>query len=127
VGGPARFSSQFLEWSCGKLAAAGPRARLWIWDTASWHSSQKVRTWIREHTRAGKQAGQQAGQGVRIGRCRLPRKSPGLNPIQPKWAHGKRRGIAPARLLSAAELSDRVCAGFGCPHAPHLAIAADAA
>jgi transposase len=116
-------TSQFLEWSCGKLAAVGKKALLLIWDNASWHISQKVRAWIGAHNRAVKQA----GQGVRIVRCQLPSKSPWLNPIEPKWVHGKRRVAEPARLLSAAELSDRVCAAFACPHESHLAIAANAA
>jgi hypothetical protein len=47
-------------------------------------------------------------RGVRIVACYLPIKSPWLNPIEPKWAHGKRRVIEPARLLTAEELIDRV-------------------
>jgi hypothetical protein len=38
------------------------------------------------------------------------------------WLHAKRRVVEPARLLSAAELIDRVCDAFACPHEPHLAI-----
>jgi hypothetical protein len=116
-------TTEYLEWCCPKLAEAGKTALLLIWDNASWHISQHVRGWIRAHNRAVKQA----GRGVRIVRCQLPSKSPWLNPIEPKWAHGKRRVVEPARLLSAAELSERVCAAFGCPHEPHLAVAANAA
>jgi len=50
----------------------------------------------------------------------LPVKSPWLNPIEPKWLHGKKRVAEPARLLSARELADRVCAAYDCPHEPHL-------
>jgi hypothetical protein len=39
-----------------------------------------------------------------------------------KWVHGKRAIVAPARLLSAQEIADRVCAHFGCSHDAHLAI-----
>ena len=66
--------------------------------------------------------GQAGRHGVRIVTCYLPIKSPWLNPIEPKWLHGKRRVVEPARLLSAAELIDRVCAAFDCPHEPHVAI-----
>ena len=45
--------------------------------------------------------------GVRIVPCFLPTKSPWLNPIEPKWVHGKRRVVEPARLLTAGELETR--------------------
>ncbi len=60
---------------------------------------------------------------MRIVACYLPSKSPWLNAIEPKWIHGKRRVAEPARLLTAQELADRVCADFDCPHEPHLAVA----
>jgi hypothetical protein len=113
----------FLAWSCAKLEAAGKTALLLIWDNASWPISRAVRDWIRGHNRAVKQS----GRGVWIVRCQLPSKSPWLNPIEPKWVHGKRRVVEPARLLTARELSDRVCAAFGCAHEPHLTLAANAA
>jgi transposase len=116
-------TTQFLAWSCTKLEAAGKTALLLVWDNASWHISQAVRGWIRAHNQAVKRA----GRGVRIVRCQLPSKSPWLNPIEPKWAHGKRRVVEPARLLTAAELSERVCAALGCAHEPHLSLAANAA
>jgi DDE superfamily endonuclease len=102
---------EFLEWCCVQLAAAGKEALLLVWDNAPWHISQAVRQWIRAHNRQVK-AG---GQGVRILNCYLPIKSPWLNPIEPKWVHGKRRVVEPARLLTAAELRTRVCAAFDCP------------
>jgi hypothetical protein len=34
--------------------------------------------------------------------------------------HGKKRVAEPDRLLSTAELADRVCAAYDCPHHPHL-------
>jgi hypothetical protein len=52
--------------------------------------------------------------------CHLPVKSPWLNPIVPKWEHGKRAIVEPARPLSAHELADRVCTYMGCSHEPHL-------
>jgi hypothetical protein len=39
-------TTEFLDWSCSKLAAAGKRALLLVWDNASWHLSKEVRTWI---------------------------------------------------------------------------------
>jgi transposase len=102
---------EFLAWCCAKLAAAGKEALLLVWDNAPWHVSQAVRQWIRTHNRQVKAT----GRGVRIIACYLPIKSPWLNPIEPKWAHGKRRVVEPARLLTAAELRSRVCAAFDCP------------
>jgi hypothetical protein len=48
-----------------------------------------------------------SGAGVRIVRCHLPTKSPWLNPIEPKWAHGQRKVVEPARLLPTTELPIR--------------------
>src|SRR5579864_9848550 len=105
-----------LAWCAEQAAALGKRAVLLIWDNASWHESRRVRTWLRAHNRRVKQA----GQGVRLIACFLPVKSPWLNPIEPKWLHGKKRVAEPDRLLSAAELVERVCAAYDCPHYPHL-------
>jgi transposase len=112
------ITTQYLAWCCTKLQADGKTALLLVWDNASWHISAEVRTWIRAHNRQVKQH----GTGVRIVNCPLPTKSPWLNPIEPMWLHGKRRVVEPARLLSAAELIDRVCDAFDCSHEPHLAI-----
>jgi len=109
---------QFLDWCCAKVAALDKRVLALIWDNASWHISQAVRTWIRAHNRQVKAT----GQGVRILVCPLPVKSPWLNPIEPKWLHGKRRVVEPDRTLSAQELADRVCATFDCTHEEHLSI-----
>jgi hypothetical protein len=75
-----------------------------------------VRTWLRAHNRQIKQG----GQGARFIVCYLPVKSPWLNPIEPKWLAGKKRVAEPDRLLAAAELEERVCATYDCPHHPHL-------
>jgi hypothetical protein len=114
---------EYLAWCCAKLEAAGQEALLLVWDNASWHVSRAVRAWIPAHNRRVRWA----GRGVRIVPCYLPTKSPWLNPIEPKWVHGKRRVVEPARLLAAAELIDRVCAAFGCEHVPQLVIPAKVA
>jgi transposase len=116
-------TTAFLGWCCDRLQADGKTALLLVWDNAAWHVSRAVRGWVRDHNRAVKRA----GTGVRIVLCPLPSKSPWLNPIEPKWLHGKRRVAEPARLLTAHELADRVCAAFACTHEPHLSSADDAA
>ena len=83
----------FLAWCSTRLAEQGVTAWLLIWDNASWHKSQVVREWIRRHNRQMKAS----GEGVRIVACLLPSKSPWLNPIEPKWVHGKRAVSEPAR------------------------------
>ena len=102
-------TTAYLEWCCARLQTAGKEALLLVWDNAPWHVSRAVRAWIGAHNRRVKLA----NCGVRIIPCYLPIKSPWLNPIEPKWAHGKRRVLEPARLLSADELIGRVCAAFG--------------
>jgi hypothetical protein len=52
----------------------------------------------------------------------LPKKSPWLNAMEPKWIHGKRKVVEPDGLLGAHELAERVCAAFDCPHYEHLSI-----
>jgi transposase len=106
----------FLAWCAARAQERGKRAVLVIWDNASWHDSQIVRTWLRQHNRQVKRA----GQGVRLISALLPSKSPWLNPIEPKWLHGKRKVMEPHRLLASAELAERVCAVYGCPHEAHL-------
>ena len=113
-------TTQFLEWSCNRLQARGKKALLLVWDNASWHKSHRVRGWIVAHNRRVKDSGSESG--VRIVPCLLPTKSPWLNPIEPKWIHGKRKVTEPKRLLGAYELANRVCEVFGCEHEPHLSI-----
>lgn len=105
----SQVTEDFLAWVCARLGAEGKTALLLVWDNASWHISQRVRTWIKAHNRQAKQQG-----GVRILACRLPSKSPWLNPIEPKWAHGKKAIMEPDRLLTAQEVKERVCDYYGC-------------
>jgi transposase len=84
-----------------------------VWDNASWHISREVRDWIRRHNREVKRT----GHGCRLLVCRLPSRSPWLNPIEPKWVHGKRAVAEPERQLTGAELKERLCDYY---HAPLL-------
>jgi hypothetical protein len=108
----------FLAWSCEQTAARGKTALLLIWDNASWHMSKEVRTWVHAYNRQVKRT----GTGVRLLVCPLPVKSPWLNPIEPKWVHGKRAVVEPDRLLPITELEERVCAYYRCAQLPHLTI-----
>ena len=106
----------FLAWCSTRLAAQGFTALLLIWDNASWHRSQAVQHWIRQHNQQVKRG----AVGVRLVVCPLPSKSPWLNPIEPKWVHGKRAVSEPDRLLRADELEARVCAYYDCEREAHL-------
>jgi transposase len=112
------ITTQFLDWCCAQLQKQGKTAWLLIWDNASWHKSKIVRSWIRQHNI------QVANEktGVRILPLYLPTKSPWLNPIEPKWVHGKRNVVEKDGLLSAQQLVERVYAYYGSPSEPHLAI-----
>jgi DDE superfamily endonuclease len=113
------ITTRFLSWCCGELEAAGKRVLLLIWDNASWHISKEVRRWLGKHNRKVKNG----GEGVRMVSCLLPKHSPWLNAIEPKWVHGKRKVVEfDGGLLGAYELADRVCGAFGCPHHEHLTI-----
>lgn len=78
--------------------------------------SKHVKTWIREHNHTVLQE----KQGVRLIPCWLPTKSPWLNRIEPKWLHGKRSIVEPARLLTTQELRQRICDYFGCEQTTFL-------
>ena len=112
----SQVTEDFLGWVCEQLAAEGKRALLLVWDNASWHVSQRVRAWIKDHNRRVRKEG-----GVRILACFLPIKAPWLNPIEPKWVHGKRAIVEPDRLLAAAEVRQRVCEYYGCEQLQPLA------
>jgi hypothetical protein len=99
----------FLAWLASYFTAQGKRALVLIWDHASWHVSQTVQAWITAHNRHAKHEG-----GCRMIVCRLPSKSPWLNPIEPTWVHGKRAVVEPARVLSMTDLMQRVCAYYQC-------------
>ncbi len=111
----SQVTEDYLGWVCQRLQAEGKTALLLIWDNASWHVSQRVRTWIKAHNRRAKADG-----GVRVVTCYLPVKSPWLNPIEPKWAHGKKAIVEPDRLLTAAEVRERVRVYYGCEPEAHL-------
>src|SRR6266700_3735548 len=112
------ITTQFLEWCCQRLLKQGKTHWLLIWDNASWHKSQAVRSWIRQHNQQVKQT----GKGVRILPFLLPTQSPWLNPIEPKWVHAKRNIVEHDGRLSARQLAERVCAYFDCSYEPHLII-----
>ena len=106
VGG---ITCAFLAWTVGRMAAEGVRVLVLIRDDAPWHVSREVRAWIGAHNRRAKLAG-----GCRLLVCRLPSNSPWLNPIEPRWAHGKRAVVEPERQLTAAELKQRLCDHYQC-------------
>jgi transposase len=106
----------FLAWVAEQLAAEGVRVLALIWDNAPWHVSRAVRAWIRDHDRRAKRDG-----GCRLLVCRLPSRSPWLNPIEPRWAHGKRAVAEPTRKLAGDELKQRLSDHYRCPLLPPLA------
>src|SRR3954471_228621 len=105
----SRVTTDFLAWGADRLAAEDKRVWVLVWDNAAWHVSRAVQAWIGTHNRTVKRTG-----GVRILVCRLPVKSPWLNPIEPRWLHGKRAVLEPERTSTAHELMDRVHQHFGC-------------
>lgn len=105
----SNVTRRFLAWVLDQLGREGKTVLVLIWDNASWHISHQVRTWIKAHNRSVKREG-----GVRLLVWELPVKSPWLNPIEPRWLHGKRAILEPERKLSAQETMERICAHYGC-------------
>lgn len=110
-------TEEYLGWVAEELHRQGKEALFMVWDNAPWHVSQRVRGWLREHNQAVKRGEK---QGVRIIVCWLPKKSPWLNPIEPKWLHGKRSVAEPGTTLDEVELMARVHEHFDCPPHPLL-------
>ena len=52
--------------------------------------------------------------------CPLPKKSPWLNAIEPKWVHGKRAVCEARRVLSPEELQRRLCRYYRVEEQPPL-------
>jgi len=106
----SHVTTAFLEWAARRMAARGVRVWVMVWDNAPWHVSAEVRAWLVAHNRSAKRR----GHGVRIVACGLPTKSPWLNPIEPKWLHGKRATCEPDGEVGTMELRQRLCAHYGC-------------
>jgi hypothetical protein len=114
-------TTTFLEWTCQRLCERGKRVWALVWDRASWHISHETQDWIKAHNQEVKRT----GEGARIIACLLPSKSPWLNPIEPKWLHGKRAIVKPEGVLSVEEVIDRVHSYYGCEHLQHIVQSTD--
>lgn len=104
----------YLSWLAQELGKQGVRRVVVVWDNASWHCSKAVRGWIKAHNRAALAARRAGEVGVQLTPAWLPSKSPWLNPIEVRWAHGKRAVSEPQRKLTVAEMQARVCAYYKC-------------
>jgi hypothetical protein len=105
----SQVTEDYLGWLVEQFAAEGKKVFVLVWDNASWHVSKRVRRWIGAHNRRVVHAG-----GCKIRVCYLPVKAPWLNPIEPKWLHGKRAIVEPDRKLSATEIRQRVHEHYHC-------------
>lgn len=83
------------------------RVLVMIWDHATWHKSKRLRQWIRAYNIAAKEK-----EEPRLLTFLLPKKSPWLNPIEPRWVHAKRKTCEPSGDLTAKELKRRLAAHF---------------
>jgi DDE superfamily endonuclease len=111
----SQVTEEFLGWLCGRFHKEGKRVFVLVWDNASWHISKRVQAWIAAHNRRVRRQG-----GVRIRVCCLPVKAPWLNPIEPRWLHGKRAIVEPDRKLRPEEVKQRVHEHYGCQPEPPL-------
>ncbi len=116
-------TTRFLWWCCEELEAAGKKVLLLIWDNASWHISREVRRWLGSHNREVKQSGSEAG--VRIISCLLPKQSPWLNAIEPKWIHSKHKVVRARRAAGRLRTRQQGLSGLRLSpllHYEHLSI-----
>jgi transposase len=94
---------EFIEHLLSVAEERRKRVLVVIWDKASWHKSEQVRQWVREHNRKVKREG-----GVRLLTWLLPAKSPWLNPQEPHWMHCKKHVVEPDGTLTRRQLKERV-------------------
>jgi len=73
------FTLLFLPQLLDIARMEGKRLVIMIWDHASWHKNKTVRHWIRDYNQQAKRT-----DDVRLLAWLLPRKSPWLNPIEPR-------------------------------------------
>jgi hypothetical protein len=106
---------QFLSWVCESVAGEGKKVLIVVWDEVSWHRSDAVSSWVREHNECAKREG-----GVKVVICELPVASPWLNNIEPCWTDAKKAIMEPERRLLAKEVTSRVCEHFRCKLLPYL-------
>ncbi len=110
----------YLEWLGGELAKEGHKTLVMVWDNASWHKSQLVTNYLKNHNQQVRAGWREGKAGVRIIPCFLPVKSPWLNSIEPKWLHGKRAVVEPEGKLAMQELTGRVSQYYECELLPFL-------
>jgi hypothetical protein len=112
----SQVTEDSLAWVCERLRGEGEKAALLVRGNAAWHVGKRVRAWVRTHNRGARAKG-----GGRIVACFLPVNSPWVNPIEPKWARGKKAIVEPERLPAASEVRTRVYDDHGCEHPGPLA------
>jgi hypothetical protein len=110
---------QFMKWVLKKTSQQNINVLIMFWDHASWHKSKMVRRWMHTHNQGVKCS----GKGTRLLACLLPKKSPWLNPIEPRRINAKRKVTEPNKKLSAQELAERVCLIFKQPALPWISVA----
>jgi hypothetical protein len=107
------ITTRFLQWCCQKLEGLGKKkVLLLIWDNASRHISREVRRWIGSHNRALKKGGK---EGVRIVTSLLPKKSPWLNAMEPKWISRQEKGGRARRSAWRPRVGRASLRGFRLP------------
>lgn len=98
----------FLQWIMQAAAVEGKKVVIIVWDNATWHTSAKVKRWIRRYNAIAKQK-----RLPRLLVCPLPKRSPWLNPIEPHWLHAKKKVCEPGNAdLEPRELNRRVYAAL---------------
>jgi len=110
-------AEEYLARVSQELSRAGKQALFLFWDNAPWHTSARMRGGPQEHDRQVR-CGEK--EKVCLIACYLPKRSPWLNPTEPKWLHGKRAVAEPEAALNEAELMARVHEHFNCPVPPLL-------
>ena len=94
---------RFLEALMTHWTDQGKRFIILFWDNASWHTSKRTRTWIREYNRRAKQEGL-----TRLIICQQPTRSPWLMPLESIFGWIKHQVLGGRLFETVAELQAAV-------------------
>ncbi|MGQ9632377.1 MAG: transposase [bacterium] len=100
-----RRTKIFLEWLLRIYQRRGFRWLIVIWDNASFHKS--LRKWAWEGPCRAHKEGK-----IKILLLPLPKRSPWLNPPEPRWMHCKKRVYDAQEAPTISEVKERVYGYF---------------
>jgi hypothetical protein len=105
----SEVTMEFLEALMAYWTQKGKRFMVLLWDKAPWHTSGRIRQWIRNYNRRAKREGL-----TRLIMHHLPTRSPWLMPLESILGWIKHRVLGDRCFDTVAELQAAVVRAFEC-------------